>query len=200
MGADAMKRLTLFALALVSPFVAQAGQIPVHGGPDVTAAIEGAPSADRTLIERLQPPAAPAPFIPDAPVKSNPLWSIPLSALSETRDRPLFNIARRPLPPAKVVAVSASKPSAEDKPPEFEAPPFALMGTILTSKARVAVLLDQATSRVTQLRQRKIDSGWTALSVGLRSIVFRKGELQRTLNLPGPNTSPTGAIPSGDRR
>ena len=151
------------------------------------------------LIERLQPAAAPAPLIPDAPVKSNPLWSIPLSALSETRDRPLFNATRRP-PPETVVAAPALKPSAEDKPPELEGPPFALMGTILSSKARVAVLLDQATSRVTQLRQGKIDSGWTALSVGARSIVLRKGDSLKTLNLPGPNVPPAAAIPSGDNR
>ena len=173
-----MKQLALFALALVSTLAAHAGQTALRGGPEVTATIDGAPVADRTLIERLQPAAAPAPLIPDAPVKSNPLWSIPLSALSETRDRPLFNVTRRP-PPEAVVAAPALNPSADDKPPEPEAPPFALMGTILSSKARVAVLLDQATSRVTQLQQGKINSGWTALSVGARSIVLRKGDSLR---------------------
>lgn len=193
-----MKRLTLVALCFVST-LARAGETVLRGGPEMTAAIDGAPVADRTLIERLQPAAEPAPLIPDAPVKSNPLWSIPLSALSETRDRPLFNVTRRP-PPETVVAAPALKPSAEDHPPEPEGPPFALMGTILSSKARVAVLFDQATNRVTQLPQGKIDSGWTALSVGPRSIVLRKGDSLKTLILPGRNVPPPAAGHGGDKR
>jgi general secretion pathway protein N len=195
MGAAAMKRPALFALALVSTFMAHAGQIAPRGGAEVTAAVEGAPSVDGTLVERLEPAATPTPLVPDAPMKSNPLWSIPLSALSETRDRPLFNVTRRP-PPETVVAAPAQDPSADNKPTELEGPPFALIGTILSSQARVALLLDQATSRVTQLRQGKIDSGWTALSVGARSIVLRKGDSLKTLNLPGLNVPPAAAIPS----
>jgi general secretion pathway protein N len=199
MGAAAMKRLALFALALVSTFMAHAGQIAPRGGAEVTAAVEGAPSVDGTLVERLEPAATPTPLVPDAPMKSNPLWSIPLSALSETRDRPLFNVTRRP-PPETIVAAPALDPSADNKPTELEGPPFALIGTILSSQARVALLLDQATSRVTQLRQGKIDSGWTALSVGARSIVLRKGDALKTLSLPGPNVPSAAAIPSGDNR
>jgi general secretion pathway protein N len=199
MGAAAMKRLTLFAPAFVSTFVAHAAQIPPRAGPEVTASVEGAPSLDRTLVERLEPAAAPAPLVPDAPIKSNPLWSIPLSALSETRDRPLFNVSRRPSPET-VVATPALNPTVNSKPTELEGPPFALIGTILSSEARVALLLDQATSHVTQVRQGKTDSGWTALRVGARSIVLSKGDSLKTLNLPGPNIPPAAAIPSGDNR
>jgi len=191
-----MKRRALFALPLVSTFAAHAGQVAPRGGPEMTAAIEGAPPSDQTLVERLEPAATP--LVPDAPIKSNPLWSIPLSALSETRDRPLFNVTRRP-PPETVVAAPALNPSADNKSSELEGPPFALIGTILSPEARVAVLLDQSTSRVTQLRQGKIDSGWTALSVGARSIVLRKGDALKTLSLPGPSF-PSAAIPSGENR
>jgi general secretion pathway protein N len=194
-----MRQLALVVFALVSALGAHAGQTPLLSGSEVTATIDSGPVADRPLIERLESTAAPAPLIPDGPVKSNPLWSIPLSALSETRNRPLFNITRRP-PSEDAVPVPALKPSADDKPTEPEAPPFALMGTILSSTARVAVLLDQATSRVTQLQQGKIDSGWTALSVGPRSIVLRKGDSLRTLSLPGANVTPAAAILGGDRR
>ena len=194
-----MKRLALVAFTLVSTLAAHAEQTVLRGGPEVTAAIDGAPVADQTMIERLQPAAAPAPLIPDAPIKSNPLWSIPLSALSETRNRPLFNVTRRPPPETAAPAAGLSIP-AEDKPAELEGPPFALMGTILSSKTRIAVLLDQATSQVTQLREGKMDSGWTAMSVGARSIVIRKGDSLKTLNLPGPNVPPAAAVPSGDSR
>jgi hypothetical protein len=91
-------------------------------------------------------------------------------------------------------------PPTDNKPSELEGPPFTLIGTILSSEARVAVLLDQATSRVTQLRQGKTDAGWTAQSVGARSIVLRKGDSLKTLNLPGLNIPPAAAVRSGDNR
>jgi general secretion pathway protein N len=194
-----MKRLALFAPAFVSTFMAHAGPIAPRGGPEVTAAVEAAPLLDGTLVERLEATASPAPLIPDAPIKGNPLWSIPLSALSETRDRPLFNVTRRP-PPETVVAAPMLDPPTDNKPSELEGPPFTLIGTILSSEARVAVLLDQATSRVTQLRQGKTDAGWTAQSVGARSIVLRKGDSLKTLNLPGLNIPPAAAVRSGDNR
>jgi hypothetical protein len=193
MGAVAMKRLLLFAFVFFAATDAQAGQTLPSGAPEMTAAIDGGSVADRSLLERLEP--VPAPLIPEAPIKSNPLWSIPLSALSETRDRPLFNPSRRP--PPEILSVA---PSNTDTPLETEGPPFALIGTILGSKARVAVLLDQTNSRVTQLQQGKAESGWTALSVGARSIVLRNGDSLKTLSLPAPTGPQGAAILSGSGR
>ena len=109
--------------------------------------------------------------------------SIPLSELSETRDRPLFSTTRRP-PPAEGAVVAASKTSVEDKPPGPEVPPFVLKGTVLGSNDRVAVLFDPTTNRTSQLRLGKSDSGWTVLNVSPRSIVLRKGELLTTSGAP----------------
>jgi hypothetical protein len=72
---------------------------------------------------------APAPVIvlrpleaqPSAPQRtpsSNPLWEIPLSSLSVTRERPIFSPTRRPPPPA---AAAVPKPvAAPAKPPPDE--------------------------------------------------------------------------------
>jgi general secretion pathway protein N len=196
MGADAMRWLALFAF-VVSAFAARAEQTAPHEGLEVTATIEGASSDDQSFVERLQPVVAPAPLIPEAPIKSNPLWAIPLSALSETRNRPLFNATRRP--PPETAAAPTLNPSVDEKAAELEGPPFTLAGTIVSSTARVAVLLDQASSKVTQLQQGKTDSGWTALSIGARSIVLRKGDSVKTLNLPGQSVSPA-SIPKGESR
>src|SRR5262249_59935905 len=47
------------------------------------------------------------------PRAGNPLWAVPLSALTVTRDRPLFSASRRPPPPAGV----APPPVVRAKPP-----------------------------------------------------------------------------------
>ncbi len=54
-----------------------------------------APAESVTKVRVVAPPAAPAPT-PSA----NPLWGIPLSRLSGTRDRPIFSPSRRPPPVA----------------------------------------------------------------------------------------------------
>jgi hypothetical protein len=63
----------------------------------------------------------------------NPLWSLPLSSLSVTRERPIFSPSRRPPPPPAVAApyvppVSQSQPPS--KPPEPDHPPLTLVGTL----------------------------------------------------------------------
>ena len=44
------------------------------------------------------------------PGQGNPLWTIPLESLRETRDRPLFSATRRPPPPVVAEAPKASAP------------------------------------------------------------------------------------------
>ena len=58
----------------------------------------------------------------EAPATGNPLWAIPVSKLSATRDRPLFSSSRRP-PTPTVAAAPTPTPPAVVKPvaPEFAA-------------------------------------------------------------------------------
>jgi len=190
-----MRRLFIFLLSLVSMLGAHAGENVLPDSQSVTAEVQGVRSVNPASPALLQLPAAPS--MPTPPLVGNPLQSVPLSTLSETRSRPLFSVTRRP-PPAILVSAPASTALVEVQATEPE--PFALVGTILSSNARLAVLLDRTTNRMKQLRQGKVDSGWTVLSVDPRSIVLQKGEQLRTVAFPRPNVALAQSIARGDAR
>ena len=81
----------------------------------------------------------------------NPLWAIPLKALSVTRERPVFSPSRRPPPPV-VVAVPYVAPPPPPKPVEPERPPLSLVGTITGKDGSLGIFLDQATNSVVRLK------------------------------------------------
>jgi len=117
----------------------------------------------------------------------NPLWMIPLSALTATRDRPLFSVSRRP--PALAVQ-AAAPPPAPDSAPAAPAPPerpaLILIGTIVSPATSVAMLRDTATQAVMRLREGEEASGWRLKTVKLRSVVVEKGDQSAILELPKP--------------
>jgi len=76
-------------------------------------------------------PAAAAPAGEPAPTSANPLWAIPLSTLTATRDRPLFSASRRPPPPAVVPVAVAPPPPPPPPPTEPEKPNLILVGTVV---------------------------------------------------------------------
>jgi general secretion pathway protein N len=136
----------------------------------------------------------------------NPLWKIPLSALTATRERPLFSSSRRP--PASVVRAITELPQAKDPTPVApppERPAMKLIGTVVSQTASVALLKDPATEAVTRLRAGQAASGWRVKTVELRSIVVEKGDQSVTLTLPKPGGTPTEQPPpdqpsNGERR
>ena len=84
-----------------------------------------------------RPPTRPAPIANARARNGNPLWTVPLSALSATRDRPLFSVSRRP--PIVAAPIAAPPPQKEAlAPPPPEQPSFTLVGTIVSPKASVA--------------------------------------------------------------
>src|ERR1041385_3182930 len=87
-----------------------------------------APS-DKVEVGNLRPLAVPKPDAARPPVSGNPLWSIPLSALTATQERPVFSASRRP--PPRAVAGPRIEPEAlpaPSRPAEPEHPPLALIG------------------------------------------------------------------------
>ncbi len=126
----------------------------------------------------------------DPAMKSgNPLWLVPLSALSATRDRPLFSASRRPPPSVAAVAAPAPQPvSAPPAPAAPEQPPLALVGTIVspTTTKSIAFLKDATTQAVTPLRIGEENAGWRLQSVSIRSIAVEKGAQSVTIELPQP--------------
>jgi len=131
----------------------------------------------------------------------NPLWTIPLSALSETRERPLFSASRRP----PVVAAPIVAPQKHEvlAPPPPERPLLTLVGTIVSRKASVAMLQGASAEAISRLRVGQENDGWQVRGIGLRSIVVEKGAQSVELDLPRPNapaTSPPPRLPATAER
>jgi general secretion pathway protein N len=143
-----------------------------------------------------EPAAAPFSAVPSptqgelAPTRGNPLWSIPLRALTETRERPLFSPSRRPLRPIIPAAPepTQSPPPLAAAPSEPETPPLTLIGTVVGARpeAGVALLLNATTNIVSRARVGEDSSGWRVRAVAERSIVVEKSGLSVTLALPDP--------------
>ena len=147
---------------------------------------------------------APVDITPGAPMRversepsGNPLWAIPLSALTATRERPLLLPSRR----APVAAVAGTPvvapPPPPPPPPPDEQPPLTLVGAIASETEGFAVFLDQATNNVVRLRTGQDHSGWVLQSVKGREVILQKAGRSATMVLPQPGTavSAGGGIP-----
>ena len=175
-----MRGWVALALALSPALGAGAAETPALGRLEAN---EGARPASAVAAPA---PSAAGQLTAGVGETANPLASIPLSALSETRNRPLFAVTRRP-PPAIISQAPAANATPANSPSERERAPFSLVGTIVGLNAGVAILMDPTTNRVMQVRQGRADSGWTVQSVGARSIVLQKGALIETVQLPHPD-------------
>jgi hypothetical protein len=126
---------------------------------------------------------------PEVSITGNPLWAIPISKLSATRERPLFSASRRPRAPT-VAAAPVSAPVVA-KPVALQPPPFTLVGTIIGENSRIAIFFDPASKIATGVREGERASGWTLRSVDSRSAVLEGGNRMVTLDLPEPATAGT---------
>jgi hypothetical protein len=131
----------------------------------------------------------------ERPSEGNPLWKIPLSALSATRERPLFSASRRPPPPA--TAPAPPPPPMAVGPVEPQKPPFSLIGTIIGQDQRIGIFLNEASQATTRIRLGQVDSGWTLRSLDPRSAILEGAGQMVTLELPQPGASgdPTEGLP-----
>ena len=145
---------------------------------------------------------APVDISPGAPARversepsGNPLWAIPLSALTATRERPLFLPSRRaPAPAVAGTPVVAAPPPPS--PAQPEQPPLTLVGAIASETEGFAVFLDQATNNVVRLKTGQDHSGWVLQSVKGREVTLQKDGRAATMVLPQPGTAPSaGGIP-----
>jgi general secretion pathway protein N len=136
------------------------------------------------------PEAAPlkpaGPVAAGRPLTGNPLWGVPLSTLSETRERPIFSPSRRPPAPAVVAAPDVPPVVAPAKPAEPDHPLLALMGTVVGETESVGVFLDQATNDFVRLKTGQDHHGWILRSLREREATFERKDLTATLSLPAP--------------
>jgi general secretion pathway protein N len=128
------------------------------------------------------------PTVSDVPVDSaktqgslgrgNPLWAIPLSSLSATRERPLFSPSRRAPATAQSSAKSASPPTR---------PPLALVGAIAGETDGIAIFLDQTTKGTIRLKTGESHLGWTLRLVKGREAILQKELKTAIFTIPNPS-------------
>src|SRR3984957_1503460 len=112
-----------------------AGDARAAGLPGVTAV----PVVPPVTAVRVVAPATVA--APERALSANPLWAIPLTQLSTTRDRPIFSPSRRP-PPAAVAAESPIVKAPVVRKRESEVPQLALVGTIASNEQGFGIFLE----------------------------------------------------------
>jgi general secretion pathway protein N len=142
------------------------------------------------------PPAAPSTSqaapdtakVPPVVHAGNPLWAVPLSSLTLTRERPLFSASRRPPPPAVVAApvVQTRPPPPQQKPREPDRPRLSLVGTV-GGEPGIAVFVDQATQAIVRLRTGEGHDGWVLRNVGGREVTLQNDSNTAILTLPRPD-------------
>jgi general secretion pathway protein N len=137
-----------------------------------------------------RPPARPAPSPNARSRNGNPLWATPLSALTATRERPLFSASRRPPIVAGPIVAPPPQKQGDPAPPPPEQPSFTLVGTIVSRKASVAVLQGSNPDAISRLRVGGENDGWRVRGIDLRSIVVDKGAQSVKLDLPRPDGAP----------
>ena len=135
----------------------------------------------------------------------NPLWSIPLSVLTATSERPIFSASRRP--PQRAVVAPPVDPVAPppQKAAEPERPPLTLIGAVIGDSDAIAVFMDRTNQKFIRLRQGDSHAGWVLSSVLRREVTLKKADRSEVLALqrqegpagiPGVSPMPGPVMPT----
>jgi hypothetical protein len=131
-------------------------------------------------------------------LSGNPLWAIPLSSLTATRERPLFTPSRRAPAPAIAGPPPVAPVAAPVAPPESDRLQLTLVGAVVGNSGGIAIFIDSTTNDVVRLKTGDRHSGWLLQSVKGREAVFQKNSETVTLALPALNAvaaPPAGSVP-----
>ncbi|MDN5006376.1 hypothetical protein ACFQZO_36760 [Bradyrhizobium sp. GCM10027634] len=152
-------------------------------------------SAESVDVGAVRPIARPAPGVSKPVPRGNPLWSVPLSALTATQERPIFSAMRRP--PARAVAAAPVEEVHLPPPPKpVEAPPpLMLVGAVVGEGDAIAILVNRTDQKVVRMRQGETVGGWSLTSVQPREVTFKQGDRSEVLALQRPDgtTTPAGS-------
>lgn len=123
--------------------------------------------------------------------RGNPLWSVPLSGLTATQERPIFSASRRPAQRA-VVAPFEEQPnvSAPVKTAEPEQSPLALIGAVVGDSDAIAIFFDRSSQKIVRLRQGDTHSGWELSLVQGREVTLKKADRTEILGLKSGEATP----------
>jgi hypothetical protein len=182
MRREGFSHVLLIALSLSAPaFAYTASGVDDAANPGIDN-----PGLDVTR-HAMPPPDVTAKPAETPTVAANPLWAIPLSALTATRTRPLFTPSRRaPAPAVASVPVAVPRPPPAPPPAVPQHPNLTLVGTVAGENERMAVFIDTATRDTVRLRTGEGHSGWILQSVERRAATLQKGEQTETLAMPKP--------------
>jgi hypothetical protein len=149
----------------------------------------------------------PMPVVPakERPVTGNPLWAVPLGALSQTVARPMFSPSRRPPSPPVVAAPAVLLAETTTPPPtEPDHPRLTLLGTLVGEFDSIGIFLDETSNNVIRLRTGQVHGGWTLRSVRRRLASFERDHLEASLEFPSPRAEQrilsVAAGPTGTER
>jgi len=152
------------------------------------------PPAQADSVDSPNPPATDArqasPKTPPVMPTGNPLWTIPLSQLAVTRDRPIFSPSRRPPAPVVAAPIYVPPPAQRIAKAEPERPPLTLVGTIAGEKDAIAVFVLQGTGTTIRLHPNESHEGWV-----LRSVQGREATLQKAGASAVMALAPPGGVP-----
>jgi hypothetical protein len=155
--------------------------------------VNGLAQVTDTTAPPLRADLAPSPTAPrgkpgDAgrPIAGNPLWSISLKELSNTRERPIFSPSRRgpPTVAERPYVPPPPPPRIEAKPPEPLM--LSLVGTIAGEGESVGLFMEKKTQEVVRLRIGEAHEGWVLRAVQGRTAMLEKGDRKETVALPAP--------------
>ena len=121
----------------------------------------------------------------------NPLWAVPVSVLTATRERPIFSASRRP-PAVAAPPVERARAPAPPKPAEPERPRLSLIGAVVGDGVAIAIFLDQTNQKIVRLRQGETHAGWELSSVLGREATLKKADRTEVLALPRPDSPANG--------
>jgi hypothetical protein len=190
-----MMRLVTILACLLLPAVAGLARAAIAPATSGEAIAENALVVPGETLERAPQPelvtppraaTAAAPSSEPAPTSANPLWAIPLSALTATRDRPLFSASRRPPAPAVVPVAVAPAPPPPPPPAEPEKPNLVLVGTILGEANSFGIFIDQNSRTALRLKLGEQFEGWTLRSVQKREAMLIKDQQIAVVAMPEP--------------
>jgi general secretion pathway protein N len=190
----------IVGLALLSGLMLTAGRVPVSLAA-TSATLDLLPSdvsgvPERVEVGNLKPLATPKRDPGKLPVSGNPLWSVPLSALTATQERPLFSASRRP--PPRAVAGPPTQPVIVPvaKPAEPERPALLLIGAVVGHSDAIAIFLDRTNQGVVRLRAGDSHAGWVLSSVQPREVILKKDDQTEVLALQRSDGPTSPGIPS----